>query len=364
MLHDINLRSLAELSGPEQAFVSAYFTGQEGFRAIEARADTIRAMLDDESDETTHFEQSYSIIRKWLEENPPNESQGVCVFASYVLDFVRGYHVDVKVPDVLRLGVTPYIRPLAELQEEYEKFVLVVADNKETQIYLVAAESAELMDKIKGNIKNRVKKGGWSQKRYSRRREKELLHYAKDVAASLEQLDREESFKRIILLGARETIREIQEELSQELSEKVVGEKPADLNSPTNELVDEAYELFFEDERENERDLWKRIKDEYFSGGPAAVGAKDVLVAVLNGRVESMVITRDAQITGAMCRECENVSAGRHDKCLYCGKDDVIEVDLVNQLVRHAELTGADVNFVDSIKGLTKVGDAAALLRY
>lgn len=36
MLQDIDLRALAEMDGPERAFVSAYLTGREGLRAVEA----------------------------------------------------------------------------------------------------------------------------------------------------------------------------------------------------------------------------------------------------------------------------------------------------------------------------------------
>lgn len=59
MLQDIDLRELAEMEGPERAFVSAYLTGQEGLRAVEARAKKIRAMLKEDSDTKTHFEESY-----------------------------------------------------------------------------------------------------------------------------------------------------------------------------------------------------------------------------------------------------------------------------------------------------------------
>jgi hypothetical protein len=39
-------------------------------------------------------------------------------------------------------------------------------------------------------------------------------------------------------------------------------------------------------------------------------------------------------------------------------------VDLIDELVRQAELTSATVEFTDPIPGLARVGDVAALLRY
>jgi uncharacterized OB-fold protein len=56
-------------------------------------------------------------------------------------------------------------------------------------------------------------------------------------------------------------------------------------------------------------------------------------------------------LDGTRCRDCENVSAGRRDTCPYCKKSDVIPVDLVNEMVRHAEITDADVDFTEPIPG-------------
>lgn len=364
MLQDIDLRKLAEKAGSERAFVSAYLTGEAGWRRVEARAEKIAGMLADDSDAATHFRESYRLVRDWIGDHPPEEGKGSCVFASYVLDFVQGHQVSVPVPDTLYLGTTPYVRPLARLQDTYEKFALVVADNTATRIYLVAAEHTELEDRIKGDIKNRVKKGGWSQKRYARKRKSDLHDYAGEVADALEELDREESFHHIVLLGSEETTREIREALNTPLSDRVIGEKTADLDADTAELVDDAYDVYFKEERREDRHLWEEIRDDYFSGGPAAVGSEDVLMALLNGRAERLLVTQDVKMTGVRCRDCDNVAAGEPDQCPYCKKADLIPLDLVNELVRRAELTDADVDFTAPLSGLSKVGEVAALLRY
>lgn len=364
MLQDIDLRKLSEMAGSERAFLSAYLTGKEGWRTVEARSEKIEGMLADDSDAATHFRESYRLIHRWIEDHPPGEGKGTCVFASYVLDFVEGHQVSVPVPDILHLGTTPYVRPLARLQDTYEKFALVVADNTATRIYLVAADNTELEDRIKGDIKNRVKKGGWSQKRYARKRKSDLHDYAGEVADALKALDREESFHHIVLLGSEETTREIREALNTPLSDRVIGQQSADLDADTAELVDEAYEMYFKEDRRDDRNLWEEIRDAYFAGDPAAVGPEDVLMALLNGRVDHLLITQDVTKTGVRCRECDNVAAGEPDHCPYCKKEALIPLDLVNELVRRAELTDADVDFTAPLSGLSKVGDVAALLRY
>jgi hypothetical protein len=58
---------------------------------------------------------------------------------------------------------------------------LVVCDNEKSSIYTVTNEKAEVELAIKGGVKNHVRKGGWSQQRYERRRDQQLAHYAKDA---------------------------------------------------------------------------------------------------------------------------------------------------------------------------------------
>jgi peptide subunit release factor 1 (eRF1) len=363
MFEKIDLKQLAELSGPERAFLSLYASGPEGLRSLNDRETRIRSFLKEDADELEHFEENMKLVRGWLEEHP-EESKGLAVFACWALDRVHGFPLTMEVPNRLRVGTSPDLKPLAELQDEYENFVVVVADNHGARIDLVTGARVTEEERVSADIKNRVKKGGWSQKRYSRRRDNELLHYAKEVAERLQEMAEHAEFDRIVLLGSAETLNELEEHLPESLAEKVVGAKSVDLHEPDESVLEEAFELFFAAERAEEQRTWDRIKEEFLTGGLAAVGATNVLKAAAVGRVETLVVTRDAEIKGTRCRECENVVHGTPKTCQICGSSSVFEVDLVEELVRLIALTSGETDFVDPIEGLTEMGDVAALLRY
>ena len=363
MFQLIDLRELAALQGPHLSFVSYYGSGLDGLKALHARQEQLRAMLHDEPDGGEAFEASMERLRNLLEDNPIH-GEGVCAFSCAATNFVQGYPLSVAVPELLRVDSEPYIRPLAELQDEYENFLIVAADATSTRIIHVTSAEPESGEKVRGDVKNRVKKGGWSQQRYARRRENQLHHYAKEVAEVLNDLSRKQDFTRIILLGAQETLQEIESELSTEAAAKVVGRKSVNLKSDEETLIEEAYELYFSEERESEVRLWDRIREEFYQGGLAVAGATDVLEAVMMGRVDQMLITRDAKIPGVRCEECQNVRHGTPQTCQVCGSDSLVELDLVNEMVRQLELTSATAEFTDEISGLTKAGRIAALLRY
>lgn len=363
-IQDIDLRPLAELEGAERAFLSFYAASPAALEQLDDKAERVRAFLDGEPAESEHFEENLALLRSWLEEEAPAEFEGLAVFTSWALGLRHGIVLTVPVPDLLRVGTSPHLLPLAILQDEYETFAVVAADNRATRIFVVTSAVAQEEERVAGDVKNRVKKGGWSQKRYARRRENQLHHYAKDVAERLVALREEQPFSAIVLLGSDETRREIREVLPTELAERVVGERAVDLHDGEETLVDEAFEVFFEANREADEELWERIREEGISGGLAATGATRVLEALRQGRVEAMLVEEGTKLPGTRCRDCEHVVHGSPTTCQACGSSDVFTLDLVEELVRLAETTSATVQFPEELAGLRRFGGVAALLRW
>lgn len=363
MLQKIDLRELAAMSGPERAFVSLYASGPQSLQSLRDREERIRRLLADQPEELEHFEESLRMIREALEEHPLEA--GMALFSCWALEFLVGYPLTVATPDLLWVGASPYIRPLAELQDEHESFAVAVMDNRECSLHLVTASEPLQVARVKGDVKNRVKKGGWSQKRYQRRRKNELLHYAKEVADSLDRLVAESGIERVVLLGSQESVGELEAALPPALAAKVVGRDTAvQLGADVEPLLEVAQALADEQERAEEAQLWERIRGECLEGGLAALGESDVLAALREGRVDALLVARDARLRGMRCRDCELLAAAKPQQCPGCRSTSVFEVDLVNEMVALAAQTSAETEFADSSPRLEEAGGVAALLRY
>lgn len=363
MFNNIDLRELAGVSGPERAFLSLYLATPDSFSGLKGRIDTLRSLLAEDPVELEHFEENLKLAEKWLSEHTW-ETEGAAIFVCWALDFVQAYPLTVPGRDLIWVDSSPYIRPLAELQDEYENFVVVAADNTASRIFFVTSARPDEDAKIKGDVKNNVKKGGWSQKRYERRRSNELMHYAKEIVDLLTEMDQKEKFSRLFLVGSQETLIEIEGALTPPLTAKLAGKQNVDFSGGDDPIFETAFELASAAERESEEQLWERIKDEYLRGGLAVTGVDEVLKAAAVGRVEKMAVTRDARIAGTRCRDCENLLVGTPAKCAICGSEDVFKVDLINELVELLALTSAEADFVDPIPALSEAGEVAALLRY
>jgi peptide chain release factor subunit 1 len=363
MLQQVDLKELAAMAGAERAFVSLYLSGREALSSLADREERVRRLLAEDPVEGEHFTETMDLLRAVLAEEPVEGP--LALFASWAADVVLGYPLPVSAGDLLWVDAAPYIRPLAELQDEYKAYAVVFADNRSAEVYLaVATDLFDAGGRIRGDVKNHVKKGGWSQKRYQRRRANELLHYAKEVAGRLEQLVGESGARRIVLVGSREACLAIREALPEHLAPGVVEAIAEDLAKETQELMAQAVEATLEREREDEQELWGQVREEAFKDGLAALGPREVLAAAKEGRVDVALVERDLELEGMRCRDCELLALARPQQCPQCGSTSVFAVDLVEGIVEQLALTGARADFVPALPGLAEHGGVAALLRW
>jgi peptide chain release factor subunit 1 len=362
---DADLRKLAEMAAQERVFLSVFLAGPHSVSELEAGFRRVRHALKGEDavkDERDHFDENVEAVWEYLEKEPI-KSGSLCMFSCRINDFFLAVPLNAPVNDLVWIDSSPYIRPLAEFLEEYENVAVVIADNKRARIFLVTSAVAGEEELVKGNVKNHVKKGGWSQQRYERRRDKQLLSYAREIVDALSRLEKEEEFKRILLVGGREILRAVYENLPQAM-QKMVSEKAVDLRREKGELNKDIMDLFNEQERRSERDRWEQIRTEYLRGGLGVVGLEQVLWAARASRVESMVVSRTFKPEGRRCRGCDNLEVAAVEECPACGSSSLYAVDVVNEIIEMLKLSGAEVDFVDPIQTLAEVGDVAALLRY
>ncbi len=362
MTQGIDLRRLADASGPDRTFISLYLNPSSTWRQLERTLAEYRDLLDAGGDERNAFDRTVAMIRDRLGEKTPKRGS-VAVFACWLSDFYEAHELVVEIPERVILDSSPYVRPLAEYLDEWETFCIVTLDHRVAGIYLVAGADISQVDKARGDIKNHVRKGGWSQQRYERRRDKQILHYCREISERLESLYREERFDRLLIAGDRTLIKELQGHLSPAMTARVAAAEPLQAGLSERELFQALAPAFVSGERAAEHSLFESIREERFHGGRSATGASDTLEALEHGRVDQLLVDRQLEHAGRRCRSCEHLMQGAPAQCTACD-GEVFEVDLVNEMVELATKTGARVEFADPMEGLTLWGGVAALLRY
>lgn len=364
MLDAARLRALADLAGPERAFLTVYLDAADAPSVLDAHLDRLGALLGGHADEREHFDENVRLVRELLEAHRAPEGGALAVFTGYAADLAEAHDLPVPVGTLARVGDAPYVRPAYELLDEHEPFVVVVADATRARIFLVTADDAEAVASVRGDVKNRVKKGGWSQKRYARRRDKQMEAYATDLAEAVAGLLRESGAGRLVLLGSAETTRALEDALPTDAREALVATAPIASDASEAEILDAAADAAEDAERQSEVALWDEIREQGVGPGLAAFGPTRVLAALQAARVDTVLVERDVVRPATTCRACGHVAHGTPDSCQACGAHDVFEGDLVEAMTTLAARTGAEVDFADPIPALADHGGIAALLRY
>ncbi len=95
----------------------------------------------------------------------------------------------------------------------------------------------------------------------------------------------------------------------------------------------------------------------------AAFGVKDVLEALLSGRVQKLVLGNPPEQTISECKVCGHMMAVAGHSCTSCGHAEVWYMAAEEGLIRQALLTDTEILMVEADTA-TGFSGAAALLRY
>ena len=161
MFADIDLKEIAELNPPDRSFLSIYLQGPRSVQTLEEKIRKLSRALNKgnvEKDEQEYLEENYIQVRNYLKKNPL-EHGSLCIFVCWLLDYFKAIPVSAPVNDCIWIDSSPYIRPLAELQDEYENVAVIVADNKKARIFTVTSAVAGSEEVIRGNVKESCAKG-------------------------------------------------------------------------------------------------------------------------------------------------------------------------------------------------------------
>jgi len=341
MIRTADLERLVTFNGGRHGVLSVYLNlapARQLRRSYRTAFNDLVKRLEEQLDAERRTALQEEVARVWqyLDAEPPR-GQGLALFSCAPRDFWQAYHLPVPVADDLRFGATPYVRPLLDVLDEYERFVVALVDKEKARLFSVfmgeIEEERELFDVVPG----RHDQGGWSQANYQRHHEMHVHWHLKRAAEALAALFRRHPFDRLVLAGPEEATSELRRLLPRPLRAKVAGTIPAELFAGEAEILRRTLEI----ERELEREAEERIVDELeelnAAGGRATCGVDATLDAIWQGEVRRLVVAEGTQLAGTECPQCGRLARagygaearpGAH--CPLCNStlvllDDVVE---------------------------------------
>ncbi len=348
------IRELSKMydADSRDTYITLYLNKDKNVKFLERREKACKSLLSGE--EQKNFTNTMEEIKEFLNKNAGDT---LAIFASRIHNFFKTVSLPTKVNNSLIVDSSPYIRPLARIQDEWESFTLILLNSHYAKIFSVSLGSVDREKNLSSNIMNKHRKGGMSQARFQRLRKGAIHTFFSEVEEALEKI----ADKQIVLAGPGQAKLQFQDMLSKHLAERIVEVIDIDINDE-QQLLKESARLISKREEQKSHDAVQQLKSEILKDGLAAYGLDDTLQAVKNGQVELLIVEKDYKLKGCLCEHCQIVRAGHVKDCPMCGRP-TSEVDVIEEIIEFAERTDADIEFTDD-EEISNLGHVGAILRF
>jgi len=293
--------------------------------------------------------------------------KALCLLSSKKADFWREYHLNVPVRSEIIVEKTPYIQPLLDVIDNYERYLALLLSKDSARIFVVQMnEILEYGEVHTPDVVGRHKKGGWfalAEDHYARHRDFHVSLHIKDVIKELSGFMERQKIERLLAGGPQETLSMAMGELPHEIREKIIGTFSAGMYENPAEILARAAPLAREYERKTEAQAIEELMTRVYKNKQGVLGMPDVLLMLQEGRIQELFVDEGLRQSGFFCRACSALSL-EPGKCPYCGKE-LEQVNYFADLVmQKAAQLGGKIEVVPDNEELKKSGGIGAFLRY
>lgn len=374
-----DLKELAARKGDPRSPVLSVFLNVDqsvssnlnrGFEA--ALKNMIRDLFEgiEGSEQEKEFSTDAERVGRFINNYQPR-ARSLAIFCDASEDFLWSRDVNAPLKNEIHWHEKPYIRPLLEARDEFERYAVLLADKAQARLFTVfLGEIQEHQEAFAEAQVKHIKAPGSdhsrSQMQVQRKADVHVLWHLKNAAELLGRLDDQKRFERLVLAGPVEATSQLQKILPDHLKRRLIGTVSLALDAAPQQVLSETLKLGLESERSGEEELVSDLLTGAAKKERAVVGMADTMKMLQEGRVWQLVFAEGVSISGAECSQCELLFADSQDHCPYCSREVRPVKDLVGHMVRHTIDRGGSAENVrgkaaDVLKGKGGVG---AFLRF
>ena len=331
-------------------------------------ADQTKAMLDPLQAHTPEHDTlraDVERISEWLDNEVDPSAQSICVVACNAKGVFETFALGVPVPENLILtGPVPHLSPLVRVAEDFEPYVVLLADQKEAVMALISQRHAQATMTAKGDDWPRHQmQGGWSQRRFQNGAQERIDNFAREVSEELRSRMDEFGVRRLVLAMDEVAGSAYNSALHQSVQERVVGSTQIDIRATMADIIAGTSPIIDQAERDRERETVQTIEDSRGEGNLAVVGAEDVIVALQTGQVMTLVMNDDfrGQGWGDFTLPVYGVGAPPKEHPAGGETSNIVPLALEEEMIRLAIQTGAEIEIVDTNVPVTSGEDGAPI---
>src|SRR5215210_4035106 len=309
------LRQLADLAPERGRVLSVYLNlDPASFATPPARASAISSLLNDAQrkveeldgdlphDDRMALRADVDAVRDALEAPgiADEGTRGVAVFACGPAGLLETVRVKRSLESRVVIDATPFVEPLVQATAG-GLWCVLLANRRSARIFTGTPEQLDETDRIEDNVHSQHQQGGWSQARYQRSVDEDVRDHLAHTAEVVFALFKREGFEQLIIGAPEETVGDLEQHLHPYLHERLAGHVRVDVeNSSADDVLAAAADGIAEHERRRERELLDRLEHGLGAGGRGAAGVDDVLGALEEGRVDTLLLSEGFRAGGGV----------------------------------------------------------------
>ena len=375
------VRKLAAFDSEEGAVVTLYLDvdGRRWprFQDCEARLDRLvrrgveRATANGHAGAVDDLRRVEAHVRGGIDRS---STRGLAIFASGPALW-EVFELPVAVRDELVVNRTPHVRQLEAVLDNYERFGVLLADKQRARMFVF--ELGQLVDKnevFDQLPRHDDDKGEWDRDHVRGHVAVAAHQHLRRAAQVAFEVYKQQPFDHLIIGAPDEIANELEKELHSYLRDRLQARVSVAPSASDAEICQAALGVEEGVARAKQAALVERLKTaagagaangngSESGGGRALLGLGPVLGALVERRVDTLVVSDGYEAQGWHCRSCGHL-ATKGRRCPVCENEMDLVDDIVEDAIEEAVRQSCRVEVCLECADLDVLGRIGALLRF
>lgn len=227
-----------------------------------------------------------------------NGTRALAIYACGAADLLEVVKLRQPIDNKVVLDRTAFVEPLV-LHGTDERWMLLLVNRRAARLFFGPGDALEETDRLVDDVHQQHGKGGWSQSNYQRSVEKEVSDHLQNAADLAFRLYKKQGADRVLVGVPAELLSEFKAKLHPYLIERAAGKITVDVeNASLEDVCAAARTVITAHVMRSERAALDRLQQGVGSGGRGAAGIEEVLDALNQARVETLLIAEHFRAAG------------------------------------------------------------------
>ena len=293
-----------------------------------------------------------------------SRTRGVAIFSCAAHDLWEVLELPVSVRNQVVVNATPHIRQLETVLDENERFGVLLVDRQRARMFVFElgelVERSELVDQLPRHEDD----GGEWDKDHVRDHTQQAAHqHLRRAAQATFEMFQGRPFDHLVIGAPEEVAGALTRELHPYLRDRIAARVNVPVGATDAAIRQAAIEVQAQVERATEAALVQRLRDTVGAGNGGVAGLPEVLSALGQRRVDTLLVSEGYEAPGWRCPACGCMCA-RGPRCPLCAAAMSQVEDVVEEAMEEALNQRCRVEVVVGSADLDVLGRIGALLRF